>query len=167
MRNFGSLVKKWKKIKADFKVYKESSEHEKVALAERAKDAEGQLKIVSEELTGPKRHIFQMTTTVLSLRTSNLQDNSLLKLKALYTLTKQLYARSLLTIKVFMGNKDPVKFIIDVLRRLSTIPKQIEELKKSTACKGAITALSRALAYAAELNPWEIAGGFPQLKDHG
>ena len=53
-----------------------------------------------------------------------------MKLKAVYSLAEQLYAGSLCTIKAVMGDKEPVKFIKDVLRRLSTIPKQIEELKR-------------------------------------
>ena len=66
-------------------------------------------------------------------RTCNLPDDSLMKLKAVYSLTEQLYAGSLCIIKAVMGDKDPAKFIRDVLRRLSTIPKQIEELKRSAA----------------------------------
>ena len=66
-----------------------------------------------------------------------------------------------------MGEKGTPKLIKDVLKCLSTIPKQFEELKKSAARKGAIAALSRALAYAPELNPEEMVGGFPQLKADG
>lgn len=66
-----------------------------------------------------------------------------------------------------MGDKEPVKFIIDMLRRLSTMPKQIEELKKSAARKGVIIVLSWALSYAPELNLEEIDRGFPEYKDDG
>ena len=48
---------------------------------------------------------------------------------------------------------------------LSTLPPQIEELKRSAARKGALTTLSRCLAYARELKPEEINGGFLELKD--
>ena len=50
---------------------------------------------------------------------------------------------------------------------LSTLPPQIEELKRSVARKGTLTALSRCLAYALELKPEELTGGFPELKDDG
>ena len=65
------------------------------------------------------------------------------------------------------GPKEPVRLIKDVLTRLSTIPKQIEELKKSSARSGAITALSRAAVYDADLNPEALVGGFLELNDDG
>ena len=88
-------------------------------------------------------------------------------MKALYSLTEQLYARSLVTIKAVMTERGVPKFMKGVLEVLSTIPKQIEELKRSAARKGAMAALSRSLAYAPELNPAEMMDGFPQLKDDG
>ena len=100
-------------------------------------------------------------------RSRQLSDNSLLKLKALYSLTEQLYAGSLVTIKVVMPEKGVPKFMKGVLEVLSTIPRQIEELKRSSARKGAMATLSRSLAYAPELNPAEMMDGFPQLKDDG
>lgn len=51
--------------------------------------------------------------------------------------------------------------------RLSTIPKQLDELKRSAARAGAIASLSRALAYSIDLDPNEMVGGFPELKDDG
>ncbi|KAE8769851.1 40S ribosomal protein S20 [Hordeum vulgare] len=77
----------------------------------------------------------------------------------------EVYAGGLFTIKAVMGDNDPVKFISDMLTRLSTMPKQIEELKISAARRWAITALSRSLAYAPELNLEELGGGFPEYKD--
>ena len=53
-----------KKIKADFKPYKEYSETDRAALVKRADDAEGQLKLVTKELTSLKRHISKMTMAV-------------------------------------------------------------------------------------------------------
>ncbi|KAE8775319.1 hypothetical protein D1007_52189 [Hordeum vulgare] len=54
-----------------------------------------------------------------------------------------------------------------MLRRLSTIPEYIAERRKSYACKGVMATMRWALAYAPELKPDEIAGGFPQYKDDG
>ncbi|KAI5000836.1 hypothetical protein ZWY2020_010795 [Hordeum vulgare] len=55
----------------------------------------------------------------------------------------------------------------DMVKRLSTMPKHIEEMKKSAARKGLITALRWSLSYAPELKPEEIARGFPEYKDDG
>ena len=69
-------------------------------------------------------------------RVANLPDGCMLKLKAMYTFTIQLYTGGLLTIKAVMGSKEPVKSIKNMLRYLSTLPPQIEELKRSAAQKG-------------------------------
>ncbi|KAE8769441.1 hypothetical protein D1007_58962 [Hordeum vulgare] len=108
-----------------------------------------------------------MTNVVFRPRPVNLQEDCVLKLKSLYTPIEQLYARGLFTIKAMWGDRESVKFISDMLKRLLTIPKHIEEMKKSTARKGLITALRRSLAYAPELKLEEIAGGFPEYKDDG
>ena len=50
---------------------------------------------------------------------------------------------------------------------LSTLPKQLLELKRSAARQGAMAALSRCLAYAPELTPEEMADGFPAKKVDG
>ena len=88
-------------------------------------------------------------------------------LKAIYTLTEQLYTGSVLTVKAVIGAKEPITSIKKVLGYLSTLPPQIGELTRSAARKGVLTALSRCLAYAPEINLEEVAAGFPQLKDDG
>ena len=77
----------------------------------------------------------------------------MLKLKAIYTFDEQLYTRGVLTIKAVMGSKEPVRTIKHMLGFLSTLPPQIEELKRSAARKGVLNTLSRCLAYAPELKP--------------
>jgi len=64
------------------------------------------------------------------------------------------------------GKKPPqiIKYLLD---QLSTMPKQIEELKMSAAHAGAITSLSQAKAYQTELDPEEMASGFPEYKASG
>ena len=91
----------------------------------------------------------------------------MLMLKAIYTLTEQLYTGSVLTVKAVMGAKEPITSIKKMLGCLSTLPPQIGELTRSAARKGVLTTLSRCLAYATEINPEEVAAGFPQLKDDG
>ena len=70
-----------------------------------------------------------------------------------------------MTMKAVMGDKEPIKSIKYMLGCLSMLPPQIEELKKLATHKGALTALSRCLAYAPELKPKEVTGGFPEHKD--
>ncbi|KAI5018704.1 hypothetical protein ZWY2020_043592 [Hordeum vulgare] len=70
-------------------------------------------------------------------------------------------------VKAVIGAKEPITSIKKVLGYLSTLPPQIGELTRSAARKGVLTALSRCLAYAPEINLEEVAAGFPQLKDDG
>ena len=107
-----------------------------------------------------------MSTFCAGDRTRSLQD-SVMKLKVVYSLTEQLYTGSMRTFEAVMGEKDLPQFIKDVLKRLSTIPKQVEELKKPIAQSGATTALGRAMAYAPEVDLSEMAAGFPEYKDDG
>ena len=66
-----------------------------------------------------------------------------------------------------MGEKQPLKYIKNVLENLFVIPQYIPELKRSATRSGAIYALSRALAYREELDPKELAKGFPEFKNDG
>jgi hypothetical protein len=54
-----------------------------------------------------------------------------------------------------------------VIELLSTLPKQVEELRRSAARQGAMAALSRCLAFAPELTAEEMMDGFPSRKDDG
>lgn len=45
------------------------------------------------------------------------------------------------------------------------MPQKLEEIKRSATRAGAITALSRAKAWQAELDPAEMATGYPSLKE--
>ena len=47
------------------------------------------------------------------------------------------------------------------------LPQRIEELKRSAAKAGAITALSRAKAWQADLDPKDLASGCPSVKEDG
>ena len=63
----------------------------------------------------------------------------LVKLKVVYALTEKLYAGSLHTLVDVSNGKKPAQLIKDVLDQLSTVPAQIEELKRSAARAGEIT----------------------------
>ena len=86
-------------------------------------------------------------------RSSNLGQNMWMKLKAVYSLTEKLYARSLHTLVLVSNGKKPPHLIKSVLDQLSIMPNHIEEPKMSVARVGAIFALSRAKAYQTELDP--------------
>ena len=100
-------------------------------------------------------------------RSRQLSSDSLLKLKAVYSLAEQLYYRTLCTIKVMLTKKSIPKHMKGVIELLSTLPKQIEELKRSSARQGAMAALTRSLAFAPELTAEEMMDGFPSKKDDG
>ena len=53
------------------------------------------------------------------------------------------------------------------MKKLSVLPARIDEMKQSSARAGAVTALSRAKAWLTELDPAEIATGYPSLKEDG
>nr|XP_040252904.1 uncharacterized protein LOC120969727 [Aegilops tauschii subsp. strangulata] len=99
----------------------------------RAQDAEDQLKPVAEEQSGLKHHISQMTEAIFGARSSNLGQNMLMKLKAVYSLTEKLYAGSLRTLVAASNGKKPPQLVKDVLDQLSKMSKKIEELKMSGA----------------------------------
>ena len=53
-----------KKLKSDFNMQRAGWETEKAALLKRAEDLEAALKPVTEELSGLKRHVNQMTAAI-------------------------------------------------------------------------------------------------------
>lgn len=91
----------------------------------------------------------------------------LLKLKAVYSLVEQLYTCTQRALVAISNGKPPPTLIRTVLDQLSTVPKKIEQMKLSAARSGTITALSRAKAWQAELDPAEMATGCPGLKEDG
>ncbi|KAI4968566.1 hypothetical protein ZWY2020_045896 [Hordeum vulgare] len=151
------------KLKAELK----RAQADQDATIKRAEKAEARLATMQQELSGLKRHISNMTQAVFGPRAANLQEDCVLMLKAIYTLTEQLYTGSVLTVKGVMGAKEPITSIKKVLGCLSALPPQIGELTRSAARKDVLTTLSRCLAYAPEINPEEVAAGFPQLKYNG
>ena len=82
-------------------------------------------------------------------------------------MVEQLYTgaqRALAT--VALSNEAPT-LLVDVLMKLSVLPQQFNELKRSSARAGAVAALSRAKAWLPELDPADIAIGYPSLKEDG
>ena len=67
---------------------------------------------------------------------------------------------------VALSNEVPTH-LADVLRRLAMPPQRFHELRRAFARAGAIAALSRAKAWLPELDPADIALGYPSLKEDG
>ena len=91
----------------------------------------------------------------------------LLKLKAVYTLVEHLYTGTQETIVAISNGKEPPTLLREVLDKLFIMPPKLEEIKRSAARAGAITALTRAKAWQAELDPEEMATRSPSLKEDG
>ena len=88
------------------------------------------------------------------------------KLKAAYTLVEQLYTGAQQIICTASHNKPAPTLIQDTLMKLSVLPAQVEELKKSAARTGAINALIRVKAWVPDFD-LEAAQGYPSLKEDG
>ena len=67
---------------------------------------------------------------------------------------------------VTLSNEVPTH-LADVLRRLAVLPQRFQELRRASARAGAIAALSRAKAFLPELDPADLALGYPSLKEDG
>ncbi|KAI4976343.1 hypothetical protein ZWY2020_049950 [Hordeum vulgare] len=122
---------KYQVILADMeklKAAKKKSQAYQATALKQAEMAETKLEAVQQELAGLKKHISNMTQAIFGPRAANLQDDCILKLKAIYTLTEQLYVGSMLTMKAVMSTKEPITSIKKMLGCLSTLPPQIGEL---------------------------------------
>ena len=53
----------------------------------------------------------------------------------------------------------------DVLKSLAFLPQRIQDLRRSSSRAGAVAALSRAKAWLPELDPADLALGYPSLKE--
>lgn len=90
-----------------------------------------------------------------------------IKLKVVYTLVEQLYTGAQRTIAAAIHKKHPPSLIKGTLEKLSVLRQRIEELKRSDARAGAMTALSRAKAWQADLDPEDLANGCTSAKEDG
>ena len=103
--------------------------------------------------------------TLAGPRSKNLSQDSVTKLKAVYTLVEQLYTgaqRALATISP--ANHGPNR-LSDVLKKLSILPARFQEVKRSYARAGALTPLSRSKAWVPDLDPVDVAKGYPTMKE--
>src|SRR3954470_20622590 len=89
------------------------------------------------------------------------------KLKVAYTLVEQLYTSAQQAICIVAHNKQPPTLVKDTLERLPMLPPRIAELKKSAARAGTLTALTQAKARRSDLEPADLANGYPSVKEDG
>ena len=166
---------------------------EKAALVKKAENAEAALKPMVEELTGLKRQINAMTSTVfgkhphlmffssfylISYRFTDARNDTgthithlgsdmRMKLKAAYTLIEQLYSGSQRAICTADYNRPPPTLIKETIQKLSMLAARLDELKKPAARSGALTALIRAKSWIPALEPTDIGQGYPGMKEDG
>ncbi|XP_073352248.1 uncharacterized protein [Aegilops tauschii subsp. strangulata] len=164
---FVSSIAAQEKLKTEFHAERKAWAEEKVALVNRAEQAEKALSEKTAELAGLKRQVSQMVAAIFGPRSANLNQSVVTKLKAVYTLVEQLYTGSQRALAVVALSNEVPTHLAEVLRRLAVLPQRIQELRRASARAGAIAALSRAKAFLPELDPADIALGYPSLKEDG
>ncbi|XBH57149.1 hypothetical protein VPH35_078812 [Triticum aestivum] len=164
---FVSSIATQEKLKTEFDAERKAWVEEKAALVTRAEQAEKTLAEKTAELSGLKRQVSQMVAAILGPRSANLNQSVVTKLKAVYTLVEQLYTGSQRALAVVALSNEVPTHLAEVLRRLAVLPQRIQELRRASARAGAIAALSRAKAFLPELDPADIALGYPSLKEDG
>ena len=90
-----------------------------------------------------------------------------MKLKVVYTLVKQLYTGAQHALVALSPTNQAPTLLIDVLKKLSVLPARMDEMKRLSARAGVVTALSWAKAWVTELDPSQVATGYPSLKEDG
>ena len=91
----------------------------------------------------------------------------LIKLKAVYTLVEQLYTGSQRALAMVALSNEVPTLLVEVLKKLPVLPQRFNELRRSAGRAGAVNSLSRAKAWLPELDPADIATGYPSLKEDG
>ena len=100
-------------------------------------------------------------------RIAHLGSDMRMKLKAAYTLIEQLYSGSQRAICTAAYNKPPPTLIKETIEKLAMLPARLDELKRSAARSGALTALIWAKAWIPDLEPADICKAYPGVKEDG
>ena len=87
------------------------------------------------------------------------------KLKASYTLIEQLYTGAQQAISAASQKKQPPTLIKDMKEELFVLTQWVEDLKGSAERAGAITTLTQAKVWKADLDPEDLANGCPSVKE--
>ena len=89
----------------------------------------------------------------------------MIKLKTIYTLVEQLYIGAQRALAAISPVNQGSNRLSDVLKKLSILPARFQEVKPSCARAGALTALSCSKAWVPDLDPADIARGYPTVKE--
>ena len=100
-------------------------------------------------------------------RSKNLNQDPLIKMKAVYTLAAQLYIGAQRALAAISPTNQGSNRISDVLKKLSILPARFQEVKRSCAQAGALSALSHSKAWVPDLDPADMARGYPTVKEDG
>ena len=96
-----------------------------------------------------------------------MNQDPLIKLKAVYTLVEQLYIGAQWALAAISPTNQGPNRLSNVLKKLSILPARFQEVKRSCARAGALTALSRSKAWVPYLDPADVARGYPTMKEDG
>ena len=96
-----------------------------------------------------------------------MNQDMLIKLKAVYMLVEQLYTGSQHALDIVARSNEVPTLLVDVLKTLSVLPQRFTELRRSSIRAGHVAALSRAKAWLSELDPADIATSYPSFKEDG
>ena len=80
---------------------------------------------------------------------------------------EQLYSGSQRALAVVALSTPHPRLLQDVLKSLAFLPQRIQDLRRASSRAGAVAALSRAKAWLPELDPADLALGYPSLKEDG
>ena len=83
----------------------------------------------------------------------------------MYTLVEQLYIGAQRTLAAISPSNQGPNRLSDILKKLSILPARFQEVKRSCARAGALTALSRSKAWVPDLDPMNVARGYPTVKE--
>ena len=108
-----------------------------------------------------------MYKTCAGPRSKNLSHNPLIKLKEVYTLVEQLYIGAQRALAAISPANQGPNWLSDVLRKLSILPARFQEVNRSYARAGALTALRRSKAWVPDLDPADVARCYPTVKEDG
>ena len=91
----------------------------------------------------------------------------MIKLKAVYTLVEQLYIGAQQALAAISPSNQGPNRLSNVLKKMSILPARFQEVKRSCEQAGALTALSRSKAWVPDLDPADVARGYPTVKEDG
>lgn len=120
---FEFSVSESEKQKASLDVEKKAWDEEKIALTRRAGKVDAALEEATTELSGLKRRVSQMVSAIFGPRSTNLNQDMLVKLKAVYTLVEQLYAGTQHALATVSPSNQAPTLLVEVLRKLSVLPE--------------------------------------------